>query len=316
MESLQQQQPPNGDAIQLSSSSNEPSPRAKSPAEGSAAAAAAPALVPAHVAVVCDGNARWAAQRSWPPLAGHAAGAARAGDVILALRRTVGVTHCTLYAFSTENWRRPAVEIAGIFRAVEDAARRLLLVQPPLQPQRRDGMFWNQPDGGGGGGGIVFKIIGDLDDERIPTSLRDVLRQLERETHAWHINNDADDGTNVATGGGVFTVGVAVNYGGRRDILNASRRLARQCVADSGTVNIDAIDEAAFAACLATAGMPDPDLIVRTGGEARLSNFLLWNAAYAELYFTDTLWPDFDAAAVQAALHWYAQRQRRYGAAR
>lgn len=236
-----------------------------------------------HVAIVCDGNSRWAQRRNLPTAAGHAVGAERLVEVIRALRRTPGVTHCTLYGFSTENWKRPASEIRGIFTVMEQAAR----------------FFYNTLLDEN----IIVKMIGDLDDARIPRSLREALQQLERATHAKH----ADDAT-----GNVVTVCLAVNYGGRQDIINASKRIA-MCIAD-GTLDPESVSEASFADYLDTAGVPDPDLLIRTSGENRLSNFMLWNAAYAELYFTETLWPDFDADAVQAALDWYAQRQRRFGA--
>ena len=150
---------------------------------------------------------------------------------------------------------------------------------------------------------LIFKVIGDLDDKRIPVGLREILQQLERATRAKY----AEDAT-----GNVVTLCLAINYGGRQDIVNASKRLA-MCIAD-GTVDPESVSEASFAAYLDTAGVPDPDLLIRTSGENRLSNFMLWNAAYAELYFTDTLWPDFDADSLQAAFDWYAQRQRRFGA--
>jgi undecaprenyl diphosphate synthase len=241
------------------------------------------AATPRHVAFVCDGNSRWATARNLPSAAGHAAGANRLIEVIRAMQAISSVTHCTFYGFSTENWKRPASEIRDIFMVMEQTARRFY-----------DKLLHE---------GVILKVIGDMSDERIPAGLREILQQLEQETQ----NKYANDAT-----GHVVTLCLAINYGGRHDIINASKRLATR-IAD-GTLDPNSLNEETFAACLDTADVPDPDLLIRTSGESRLSNFMLWNAAYAELYFTETLWPDFDANAVQAAFDWYAQRRRRFGA--
>lgn len=233
--------------------------------------------VPKHVAFVCDGNSRWAKARHLPTAAGHAAGAERLIQ-ILQCTRELGVEYCTMYGFSTENWQRPPVEIAEIFHVMEATVKRY------------KNFFLSQT--------IVLKILGDLDDTRIPQSLRETLRTLENDTYRLH-NNKED----------AVTLCVAINYGGRQDILNASRKLAQQLQRDPDFE----LTEASFSTLLDTANVPDPDLIIRTSGETRLSNFLLWNSAYSELYFTETYWPDFDEENLQSALQWYQSRKRRFG---
>ena len=240
--------------------------------------------IPEHVAIICDGNSRWAQARGLPAAAGHAAGADRLVQVLQEFREK-GVSYCTLYCFSTENWKRSNSEVAELWHVMEQTARRFR--DQLLQQQTR------------------ILILGDLDDPRIPRGLCDVLRDIENETAAKPCRQ---------------TVCLAINYGGRRDILNAAKRIAKDAVtqalaedSDSGAA-IDSLKEDDLSACLCTSGIPDPDLVIRTSGEHRLSNFLLWNAAYAEIYFTDTLWPDFDATSVSEAMAWYAQRHRRFGA--
>jgi len=252
---------------------------------------------PRHIAFICDGNSRWASSRGLPAAAGHAAGADRLVETLDFLR-DAGVSCCTFYAFSTENWNRPASEVRAVLDVVERTARRY------YRRLLREG-------------DARLRILGDLDDERIPASLRDVLRDLSDETRrvvdARRSIGDGpdDDDVHQRNNKPVFTLCVAVNYGGRQDIVAACRRIAK-LVADGG-VDEKNITEDVFAAQLGTSGIPDPDLIVRTSGESRLSNFLLWNSAYSELYFTDVLWPDFDGAALAQALDWYATRRRRFG---
>jgi undecaprenyl diphosphate synthase len=221
-------------------------------------------------------------------VAGHLAGAERLVQVLQALQRDhhhagAGVTHCTVYGFSTENWQRSAREIADIFYVMEGTVRKF------------HDQFLNS--------NVILKVIGDLDDARIPQSLRDSLRQLEEATQSKHAS--------ATSKSNVVTLCLAINYGGRQDILNASRRLATLIA--SGAVDANDITEASIASLLDTADLPYPDLWIRTSGECRLSNFMLWDAAYAELYFTETQWPDFDAHALQTALDWYALRDRRFG---
>jgi len=239
--------------------------------------------VPKHVAFVCDGNSRWASSRNLPQAAGHAAGADRLIQILDALKGS-GVTYCTFYAFSTENWNRPASETRDILDVMERTAKQLY------------GRLLKEEN-------VRLRVLGDLDDVRIPGSLRDVLEQLVSRTD--EATRDRDD---------ALTLSVAVNYGGRQDIVNAAKRMARAAAA--GEIDIDdggGVTEEYFASLLGTSGVPDPDLIIRTSGESRLSNFLLWNAAYSELYFTKTLWPDFDRAALSEALDWFARRRRRFG---
>lgn len=237
---------------------------------------------PEHVAFICDGNSRWAASRSLPASVGHAAGADRLLSILECLK-SKGVKVCTMYGFSTENWSRPAEEINDIFTIMEQTAlgfREKALAE-----------------------GVRVKILGDLDDERLPRSLRGVLLVLEQDTFSV-----------AATKGGAqegLMVCLAVNYGGRADIVSASRKLSDAI--SQGVIGADEVDDSVFGSYLHTAGVPDPDLIIRTGGEQRLSNFLLWNAAYSELYFTDKLWPDFNEASLDEALDWYTGRIRRFG---
>lgn len=234
--------------------------------------------LPRHVAFVCDGNSRWAKARYLPASVGHAAGADRILESLTTLQKA-GVEYCTMYGFSTENWKRSPKEIRDILLLIEQVATSYY--QRALDDNVR------------------FKILGDIDDVRIPASLRDALRTLERET--------AGNGSNTKQ----LTVCLAVNYGGRRDIINASLQLAKAIAA--GQIDPATVTESDFSALLCTNGVPEPDLVIRTGGEKRLSNFLLYDAAYAELFFTDTLWPDFSASRLDEALAWFASRSRRFG---
>ena len=251
---------------------------------------------PRHVAFVCDGNSRWARARGLPAVMGHAAGADRLVEVLRFLQRGCPtVTHCTFYGFSTENWKRPANEIRDIWRVMEQTVRRF--GDQLLQENN-----------------VVIQVVGDLDDKRIPVSLRRALQELEQETRdnkQRRAGNQNDDNNNNNDSNNVLTICLAINYGGRQDIVTATKRLAK-LIAD-GVLDSDAVTEETLASCLCTSGIPDPDLIIRTSGETRLSNFLLWNAAYSELYFTNELWPDFGTDSVHTALDWFAQRKRRFG---
>ena len=230
------------------------------------------AVVPRHIAIVMDGNGRWAERRGKPRTAGHRAGtkAARAA-VEQCARRGVGAL--TLFAFSSENWSRPADEVGVLMQLFVEALQRQV---KELEEN-----------------GVRLRFIGDR--TRLSEKLRGAMQAAEERTAA---NARLD----------LF---VAVSYGGRWDILEAARALAAE--ARAGRIDPDAMAEDDLAARLALAGTPDPDLFIRTGGEHRISNFLLWNLAYTELYFTDTLWPDFDAAALDAAIDHFAQRERRFG---
>jgi len=225
--------------------------------------------VPRHIAIIMDGNGRWAHRRHLPRLAGHQRG-------VEAVRRTVaecleqGVEYLTLFAFSTENWRRPAEEVSFLQRLFIDALRSQ---SHELHEQ-----------------GIRFKVVGDL--ARLEPALARLIQEAEALTH---------DNARL-------TLTVGVNYGGRWDILQAVRRLlgARpELAAGFGEEDLAPFWAMHFA--------PEPDLFIRTGGEQRISNFLIWQLAYTELYFTETLWPDFDAEALQLAIRWYRQRERRFG---
>ncbi|MGQ0428746.1 MAG: polyprenyl diphosphate synthase [Gammaproteobacteria bacterium] len=228
--------------------------------------------VPRHVAVIMDGNGRWAEQRALPRAAGHRAGAK-------AVRTTVeqsvrhGVRALTLFAFSSENWRRPAEEVG-------------VLMQLFLESLDREVAELDA-------NGVRLRFIGDR--ARLAPALVERMAGAEART----------------AGRDRLDLVVAVAYGGRWDLARAAQSLAADAAA--GRIEPGAVDEEALGARLATAGRPAPDLFIRTGGERRISNFLLWDLAYTELWFTDTLWPDFDAAGFASALADFAGRQRRFG---
>ena len=228
--------------------------------------------IPRHIAVVMDGNGRWAATRGLPRPAGHKAGLTPARLMVQECSRR-GVQALTLFAFSSENWRRPAEEVSGLMSLFLEAIDREL---PELHANA-----------------VRIRFIGD----RHSLSVRLQARAAAAEEKT---------GSN-----GGLQLQIAVSYGGRWDIIQASQKLARQC--SSGSMRPEDIDEGRFAAALALAGVPDTDLLIRTGGERRISNFLLWNLAYAELYFTDCLWPDFDLQRLDEALAYFAARERRFG---
>ena len=219
-----------------------------------------------------DGNGRWARKRSLPRHAGHRSGAKSVRQIVENSARH-GVEYLTLFAFSSENWRRPEEEVGMLMSLFLEALRREVA-----------DLHKNN---------VKLRFIGER--ERLESKLIEKISNAEALT----ANN---------TG---LRLQVAVAYGGRWDIVEAARSVARKVV--SGEIAADSIDEAAFAAELQLGGAPDPDLLIRTGGEQRISNFLLWNLAYAELWFTDVLWPDFGQAEFEAALAYYSQRQRRYG---
>jgi len=228
--------------------------------------------IPAHVAVIMDGNGRWAQRRGLSRSEGHRAGT-RTAKAIVTRCRELGVRHLTLYTFSRENWSRPKDEVALIFDLLVEYMKGELanLLEQDIR----------------------LKVLGDFDG--LPFVVRQSLAHVMAKT----------------AGCRAMTLNLALNYSGREEILRASRALARKCA--DGVLAPQEIDEAAFASELYTAGQPDPDLIIRTSGELRLSNYLLFQAAYAEFYFTDTLWPDFDAVELESALAHYQSRQRRFG---
>lgn len=228
--------------------------------------------VPRHIAIIMDGNGRWATQRKLPRVAGHAKGVEAVRATIEACARR-GVEFLTLFAFSSENWRRPAEEVSVLMRLFISALEREV-----------SSLHVN---------GIRLRVVGDL--SAFQPRLRDLIDQAERRT----VNNRG------------LTLTIAANYGGRWDILQSIQALlkARPELAQ----HPERIDEQAFAPHLAMSYAPEPDLFIRTGGEQRISNFLLWQLAYTELRFTDTYWPDFNADSVAEAISDYQRRERRFG---
>jgi undecaprenyl diphosphate synthase len=376
-----------------------------------------PLQLPRHIALVCDGNTRWAQQHHVPTAEGHARGAQRTLQVIRYLQQQLqqqqqqqqlhqnrdaefrqhtplsppaqpttnptpaattapttttttiipttrnAVTHVTFYVFSTENWSRPHDEIQDIFRVVERTAQTWYDSLLLLSTQNRStnstssstsNNHTTHPDHSSNVN-IVFQTIGDLQDVRIPASLRTVLYQLQERTSTMAAAAAATSSVSSCCCCSL-TVCLAINYGGRQDIVRASQRLVLQMLqprtepttepttrdvqpnttisatnttTTTTTASIESIPTAtttftkeqieewitvtSLSSCLDTATLPDPDLLIRTSGESRLSNFMLWNVAYTELYFTTTLWPDWDTDQLQQAMDWYTQRQRRFG---
>ncbi len=227
-------------------------------------------MKPKHVAVIMDGNGRWAQKRFMPRTVGHAKGAARAKAMVKSCADH-GIQYLTIFAFSTENWGRPEEEVStlmGLFIKYLDKEIAEMSEQ-----------------------GVRLRVLGDI--SRFPAELQEKIRQVEQKTG----NNQ------------VITLNVAANYGGRWDILQAIQRWQEAHPSQS----LGAITPEEVSHYLSTAGMPEPDLLIRTGGESRISNFLLWQCAYSELYFTDVLWPDFTEQHLNEALQWFASRQRRFG---
>ncbi len=229
--------------------------------------------LPQHVAVIMDGNGRWANKRNLPRTAGHQAGAQAAERLIRFAGNQLGLQYLTLYAFSTENWARPKGEIDFLMDLLDK------FIAEKLSEFEREG--------------VRVMVSGDI--TILPTALQQqvnkAIKVTERNSH--------------------LVLNVALNYGARQEIARSCRKIAQQV--NSGNVDPSQIDEQLIASSLYTAQIPDPDLIIRTSGEMRLSNFLLWQAAYAELYFTDTLWPDFGPQELMAAICQYQERERRYG---
>jgi len=228
--------------------------------------------LPRHVAVIMDGNGRWAQRRALPRHFGHRAGAKAVRATVEGCARR-GIEALTIFAFSSENWHRPPEEVTRLMELFVES------IDKEVDELHRNG--------------IRVRFIGEL--SRLREGLEARIRAAEART----------------AGNTRMTLYIAVSYGGRWDVVEAARRLAQRAAA--GTLDPGAIDEDAFAAELQLAGAPEPDLFIRTGGEQRISNFLLWNLAYSELYFCDTLWPDFDDEALETALHFYSSRQRRFG---
>jgi undecaprenyl diphosphate synthase len=228
--------------------------------------------LPRHVAIIMDGNGRWAKRRGSPRVRGHAAGA-EAVRVVVRLARRLGLEYLTLYAFSEENWQRPSLEIRALMNLLLRYLRHEL---PELQENN-----------------ITLRAIGDL--KRLPENVQRELARTEAATRE----------------GARMTLSLALSYGGRSEIVQAAQSLARDIAA--GKLRPEDISPESFSSRLYTADMPDPDLLIRTSGEYRLSNFLLWQTAYTELYFTDTLWPDFREEEFVKALQEFQHRDRRFG---
>jgi undecaprenyl diphosphate synthase len=227
------------------------------------------AELPRHVAIIMDGNGRWAQRRRLPRIAGHRRGA----DAVRATVRACaerGIEYLTLFAFSSENWRRPAEEVALLMKLFKSA------LENEVEQLH--------------GNGVRVKVVGDT--QRFDPQIRALIERADKLT----AQNRR------------LTLTIAANYGGRWDILQAMTRLLRE-----SSSSLDHVDEELVTPYLAMSYAPEPDLFIRTGGEQRISNFLLWQLAYTELYFTDLLWPDFDAAALDEAIASYRRRERRFG---
>jgi undecaprenyl diphosphate synthase len=238
-----------------------------------ATAPAETAAVPRHVAIIMDGNGRWAKARGLPRTAGHRRGVETVREVVRGAGE-LGIAYLTLFGFSTENWKRPAAEVDFLMGLLRHYMRS------ELDTLAKEG--------------ARLRVIGDRDG--LPRDIATMIGEAEVRTRA----------------NARINVTIALNYGGRADIVRAAQRLAERAAA--GTLAADTIDETALTRELLTAEIPDPDLLIRTSGEQRISNFLLWQSAYAEMLFVDTLWPDFGKAQLVAAVAEYSRRERRYGA--
>lgn len=226
-----------------------------------------------HVAIIMDGNGRWATNRGWPRLVGHRKGAERVREIVRSAP-DLGIRWLTIYAFSTENWKRSTEEVLGLMsifaRYIEREADRLAAE------------------------GVRMRFIGDR--TRLDPKLQRLMAGIEERT------------ANLS----LLNLTVAINYGGRNEVLRAARKLADRVA--RGEVAVHAIDEDMLESCLDTHDLPDPDLVIRTSGETRISNYLLWQSAYSEYEFTATLWPDFTASELAAIVERFAGRERRFGA--
>jgi undecaprenyl diphosphate synthase len=229
--------------------------------------------LPRHVAFIMDGNGRWAEARGLPRTAGHQAGAVAAERLVRFVGARLPVPYLTLFAFSSENWARPQAEVAFLMDLLADFLRARL------------GEFVEA--------GVRLRVIGDLD--RLPASLQELI----------------ENGAAATAAGDGLHLTIALSYGARQELVAAARRIASDVA--GGRLLLSEVDEEAIANRLETAGIPDPDLVIRTSGEERLSNFLLWQAAYAELRFADVLWPDFTPAEYLRTLAAYQTRKRRFG---
>ena len=226
--------------------------------------------LPRHIAIILDGNGRWAKKRGLPRTAGHAVGAENFRK-IATYCKNIGVEYLTVYAFSTENWKRPPEEVKTIMKLLKN------YLQEAIDTMERDH--------------IKMKVLGDV------TELNDELREMVERTNEISRRYEG------------FQANICLNYGGRAEIVNAARRYAEDLAAG----RTDELTEEGFSSYLYSAGIPDPDLLIRPGGETRLSNFLLWQCAYSEFYFTDVLWPDFTPDELEKAIAEFQRRDRRFG---
>jgi len=229
-------------------------------------------ILPVHVAIVMDGNGRWAEERKRPRLFGHKAGV-KSVRTVVETAREIGVRHLTLYAFSTENWSRPTLEVKGLMTLLDN------YLKSELQTMLKND--------------IRLSCIGQKD--RLPREVRKTMNRVIETT----------------AGCSSMTLNLALSYGSRNEIIRAAKIIAGKCA--DGLLAVEDLDDKLLSDYLDTAGQPDPDLLIRTGGERRLSNFLLWQASYAELYFTDTRWPDFGRLEFLEAISDFGARQRRFG---
>ncbi|MCF8129482.1 MAG: isoprenyl transferase [Deltaproteobacteria bacterium] len=229
--------------------------------------------LPKHVAIIMDGNGRWAEKHAFPRVRGHRKGA-ESVRTIVTLCRKLGISYLTLYAFSEENWKRPPHEVNALMKLLGSFLKR------ELKEMKENG--------------IRLNVIGRT--EKLPATTREVLLDTLHQT----------------SHGSKMVLTLALSYGGRQEILDAVQALARKI--KSGIMDPDDISEELFSNSLYTAGMPDPDLVIRTSGEYRISNFLLWQISYSEIYVTSTLWPEFGEAEFLEALAEYRKRDRRFGA--
>ncbi len=228
-----------------------------------------PLKLPKHIAIIMDGNRRWAKQKGLPDGKGHEAGAANLQKIV-EYCRDIGIRHLTVYALSTENWRKRApMEVKGLFQLL------IRIVREKAEQYRKSG--------------IKFFVLGNF--QAFPFKVRDAIKKI----------------LSLAIVEEKIQFNIALNYGGRDEIVNAIKRMVKD------KIPADKIDEKLVSNYLYTKDQPDPDLIIRPGGELRLSNFLLWQMSYAELYFTDILWPDFSPKELEKVLIWYQQRERRMG---
>lgn len=232
-------------------------------------------IIPRHIAIILDGNGRWAKKRGLPRTAGHAAGSENFRK-IATYCKNIGVEYLTVYAFSTENWSRPEDEVKAIMKLLDK------YLAEAIATMERDK--------------IRMKILGDV------SALSEPLQKKILETNE------------ISTHYSGFQANICLNYGGRAEIVNAAKRYAADVLANAvdGDTSID-IDEQGFSDYMYSAGIPDPDLLIRPGGEKRISNFLLWQCAYSEFYFTDVLWPDFGTDELDKAIEEFGRRDRRFG---